>query len=83
MIRFLRSSCQGLILLLAMSLAVIAPASFAQAISADAAAGIAAQATGGRVLGVSPNGAVYIVRVLLPGGVVREITVDANSGQVR
>lgn len=73
----------ALALLLGLSMGSGSSWVLAQALSADAAAGIAAQATGGRVLGVQLNGAVYVVRVLLPNGVVRDVNIDANSGAVR
>jgi len=73
----------ALTLLLCASIGLTGLDAVAQAISADAAAGIAAQATGGRVLGVQLSGAVYVVRVLLPNGVVRDVTIDANSGAMR
>lgn len=65
------------------TLSATSTVALAQAISADAAAGIAAQATGGRVLGVQLSGPVYMVRVLLPDGVVRDVAIDANTGAVR
>ena len=56
-------------------------------IGAGAAAAAASQASGGRVLSVKRttgrNGVVYIVKVLLPGGRMRSITIDGQSGQVR
>lgn len=51
-------------------------------ISADRAAAIARNATGGRVLNVQRQGAVYRVRVLLDGERVRNVTVDARTGRV-
>jgi len=73
----------ALAMLLGASIGLTTGDALAQAISPDAAAGIAAQATGGRVLGVNLSGAVYVVRVLLPNGVVRDVAVDANTGAVR
>ncbi|MGF1527709.1 MAG: PepSY domain-containing protein [Candidatus Competibacterales bacterium] len=64
-------------------LGVLLPTAIAQAISADQAAAIAAQATGGRVLSVRliQRGApAYYVKVLLAGGRVRTVCVSANSG---
>jgi len=56
-------------------------------IGASAAAAAARRATGGRVLGVSPRRAggrvIYRVKVLLPDGRVRSVTVDGSSGEVR
>jgi hypothetical protein len=56
-------------------------------IGASAAAAAASSASGGQVLGVkrrsSGQGVIYIVNVLLPGGRVRSMTVDGQSGQVR
>ena len=50
------------------------------------AAAAARAATGGRVLGVRAQSAggrtVYRVKVLLPGGRVRTVTVDGASGRV-
>ena len=51
-------------------------------ISADRAAAIARDATGGRVLKVQRKGKVYQVRVLLDGERVRNVKVDARSGRV-
>lgn len=51
-------------------------------ISADRAATIARNATGGRVLKVQRKGDVYQVRVLLDGERVRNVKVDARSGRV-
>lgn len=55
-------------------------------IGPDAAAGRAAGATGGRVLRVRRReglgGPVYDVKVLLPGGRVRMVRVDASSGRL-
>ena len=52
-----------------------------------AAAAAARRATGGRVLNVngrrSGDQTIYRVKVLLPGGRVRTVTVDGGSGQVR
>ena len=52
----------------------------------DAAAALAAQATGGRVLRVRPrqrNGrVVYEVKVLAPGGHVRTVRVNGATGEV-
>ena len=56
-------------------------------IGASAAAAAAGSASGGQVLGVkrrsSGQGVTYIVKVLLPGGRVRSVSVDGQSGQVR
>jgi hypothetical protein len=56
-------------------------------IGASAAAAAASSASGGQVLGVkrrsSAQGVIYIVNVLLPGGRVRSMIVDGQSGQVR
>lgn len=52
-------------------------------ISSDRAASIARNATGGRVLKVNRKGGVYQVRVLVDGERVRNVTVDARTGQVR
>lgn len=56
------------------------------AIGPDRAAALAGQATGGQVLGVRPvrygNKTVYEVKVLLPGGRVRVVPVDAQSGRL-
>ena len=52
-------------------------------IGADAAAASASRATGGRVLSVRKGKrGTYRVKVLLPGGRVRNVTVDGDSGQV-
>ncbi len=62
--------------------------SLAQAadIGADQAAAIARGTTGGRVLGVrrveQGRGATYEVKVLLEGGLVRTVRVDAATGAV-
>mgnify|MGYP005753082005 CR=1 FL=1 len=52
-------------------------------ISAGEAAARAQQATGGQVVKVERRGEYYQVRVLLPNGRVRQVTVDARSGRVR
>ena len=56
-------------------------------IGASAAAAAASAASGGRVLDVqrqnSTTGTSYRVKVLLPGGRVRSMTVDGQTGQVR
>lgn len=52
-------------------------------ISSDRAASIARNATGGRVLKVKRKGGVYQVRVLLDGERVRNVSVDAQTGQLR
>ena len=56
-------------------------------IGASTAAAAASSATGGQVLGVkrrnSEQGIIYIVKVLLPGGRVRSVSVDGQSGQIR
>lgn len=54
-------------------------------VGADSAAAAVRRSTGGRVLSVdlSPNGRpTYRVKVLLPGGRVRSVRVDARSGRV-
>ncbi len=52
-------------------------------IGADAAAASARQATGGRVLSVRKGKrGTYRVKVLLPGGRVRHVTVERGSGRV-
>jgi uncharacterized membrane protein YkoI len=51
-------------------------------ISADRAAAIARNATGGRVLKVQRKNGVYQVRVLLDGERVRNVSVDARTGRV-
>lgn len=51
-------------------------------ISADRAASIARDKTGGRVLKVERKGSVYQVRVLLDGERVRNVRVDARTGRV-
>ena len=56
---------------------------FAAEISPDGAAAIARGATGGRVLKVERRGSVYVVRVLLDGEQVRNVTVDARTGRLR
>lgn len=48
----------------------------------DQAAAAVREATGGRVLGVREAGSEYHVKVLLPGGRVRVVRVDAKSGQI-
>ena len=56
-------------------------------IGASAAASAASAASGGRVLGVKrkQSGAriIYRVKVLLPGGRVRTMSVNGQSGQVQ
>jgi len=56
-------------------------------VGADRAASAAREATGGRVLGVRRvefgERAAYEIKVLLPGGRVRVVQVDARSGAVR
>lgn len=51
-------------------------------ISADRAASAARNATGGRVLKVERKGSEYQVRVLLDGERVRNVRVDARTGNV-
>ena len=53
--------------------------------SRDRAARIAAAATGGRVLGLGLDrgGRRYRVKVLLDGGRVRTVVVDARTGAIR
>ncbi len=52
-------------------------------IGTDAAAASAGRATGGRVLSVRKGKrGTYRVKVLLPEGRVRNVTVDARNGQV-
>lgn len=65
-----------------------APADQSQArlISADRAAAIARQSTGGRVLSVNltrGNRPVYRVKVLLNSKRVRTVVIDARSGSIR
>lgn len=66
-----------------------APGQLAQQadIGASAAAAAASAASGGRVLNVkrrsSPRGITYRVKLLLPGGRMRTLTVDGQTGQVR
>ena len=56
-------------------------------IGASAAAAAASAASGGRVLNVkrssSQRGITYRVKLLLPGGRMRTLTVDGQTGQVR
>ena len=56
-------------------------------IGPGAASAAASAASGGRVLGVrrvhSASGIVYVVKVLLPGGRVRNVTVNGQTGRVR
>ena len=56
-------------------------------IGASAAAAAASAASGGQVLDVkrhsSAAGVMYRVKVLLPGGRVRSMSVDGQSGQIR
>ena len=53
-------------------------------IGSSEAASAAARATGGRVLSVKRAGAdVYLVKVLLAGGKLRIVSIDARSGQLR
>lgn len=55
-------------------------------IGPGAASAAASAASGGRVLGVqrvrSANGIIYKVKVLLPGGRMRYVTVNGQTGQV-
>ncbi len=55
-------------------------------IGPGAASAAASAASGGRVLGVhrirSANGVIYKVKVLLPGGRVRNVIVNGRTGQV-
>ena len=55
---------------------------FAAEISPDGAAAIARGATGGRVLKVQRKGSVYVVRVLLDGERVRNLSIDARTGRL-
>jgi|GEM_PF-2252373 len=57
----------------------------AQAIGPSEAASKVRQSVGGKVLKVkaSPDKTKYYVKVLLPGGKVRTVTVDRKSGSVR
>lgn len=55
----------------------------AEAVSSGAAASIAAQATGGKVLSVDAAGDVYLVKVLLTNGQVKIVRVDAATGAIR
>jgi hypothetical protein len=56
------------------------------AVSADEAAALVRQSSGGRILGVrrvdTASGPAYHVKVLLDGGRVRVYVVDAGSGQI-
>lgn len=56
-------------------------------IGPGAASAAATAASGGRVLDVrrvqSASGIVYKVKVLLPGGRVRKVTVNGRTGQIR
>lgn len=58
----------------------------APAISADQAAAMVRQSSGGRILGVrrvdTASGPAYRVKVLLDGGRVRVFVVDAGSGEI-
>ncbi len=58
-----------------------------QDVGANGAAGIVRKTTGGKVLAVkrldTDNGPVYRVKVLLTGGRVRVLLVDAASGSIR
>lgn len=58
----------------------------AATVSADEAAALVREATGGRILDVRLDGAarppVYRVKVLLDGGRVRVYRVDANTGRM-
>ncbi len=69
------------------SAATLAPITHQNDIGAGAAAAAASNASGGRVLDVKRttgrSGINYIVKVLLPGGRMRTIIVDGQSGQVR
>lgn len=78
-----------LVLVLAAGLALGAGPADAQrgrgnGIGPDAAASMVRDRTGGRVLGVQRGGSAerprYDVKVLLPGGRVRIVSVDARSG---
>ena len=64
--------------------AVPAQAQRGNGIGPDAAASLVRERTGGRVLGVQRGGSAerprYEVKVLLPGGRVRIVSVDARSG---
>jgi uncharacterized membrane protein YkoI len=51
-------------------------------ISADQAAAVARSATGGRVLKVELKGRAYQIRVLLDGKRIRNVRVDAQTGQL-
>ena len=53
-----------------------------QVMSADTAAAIVRQATGGKVLRVEPSSQGYRVRVLLADGRVRVFIVDAATGRL-
>ncbi|MEZ5584964.1 MAG: hypothetical protein R3F37_21320 [Candidatus Competibacteraceae bacterium] len=56
-----------------------------QSVSSDQAASAVRSATGGKVLGVrggKRGGGSYSVRVLLPDGRVRTLSVDAQTGRV-
>lgn len=53
-------------------------------IGSGAAADLAARATGGRVLSVKRGGGdVYLVKVLMAGGKLRIVKVDARSAALR
>lgn len=55
----------------------------AENISKQQAVSIAQQVAPGRVLAVKMKNGAYRVKTLSPGGEVRIIVIDANSGQVR
>ena len=61
---------------------LVRPGAVQADISADRAASIARNATGGRVLKVKRKGGEYQVRVLLDGERVRNVRVDARTGRV-
>ncbi len=52
------------------------------AVSADVAAEVVHQATGGRVLSIKSGEGRHRAKVLLPDGRVRIFSVDAESGQL-
>jgi len=58
-----------------------------QAISEDTAVALVRELTGGKVIRCQPkmqgDKLIYVVRVMLPGGRVRDYSVDATTGEVR
>ncbi len=53
-----------------------------QGVSSGQAANIARNASGGKVLSVTPSGQYYQVRVLLDNGVVRTLYIERRTGRV-